>query len=109
MIVPKYVIILLIFSIFNFNIHSNIMVVHRKTSVSGQPKPTSTQVTAHKATAVMAATAASSSAGGTGWTILSTADAWDSSWRVTEFLEGLKNREADQEGIPFALLAAFIH
>jgi hypothetical protein len=37
------------------------------------------------------------------------ADTWDSSRRVTEFLEGLKNREADQEGIPFSLVDAFIH
>jgi hypothetical protein len=33
--------------------------------------------------------------------VLSTADAWNSSQHVTEFLEGLKNREADREGIPF--------
>jgi hypothetical protein len=31
-------------------------------------------------------------------------EAWNSSWRVTEFLEGLKNREANREGTPFAPL-----
>jgi hypothetical protein len=63
-------------------------------------------VTAPETAAPMAAAAAtaSSSAGGTGWTILSAADAWDSSQRVTKFLEGLKNREADLEGTPFVPL-----
>jgi hypothetical protein len=60
------------------------------------------------ATAPMAATTSSSSTGGTSWTALSMADAWDSSWHVTEFLEGLKNREANREGIPFVLLDASI-
>jgi hypothetical protein len=36
-------------------------------------------------------------------TVLSTAEAWHSSRHVTEFLEGLKNREVDREGIPFSL------
>jgi hypothetical protein len=31
--------------------------------------------------------------------VLLTADAWNSSQCITEFLVGLKNREADQEGI----------
>jgi hypothetical protein len=35
-------------------------------------------------------------------TMLSAAEAWDFYWRTTEFLEGLKNREADQQGNPFA-------
>jgi hypothetical protein len=35
--------------------------------------------------------------------VLSTADAWNSSRHITKFLEGLKNREADREGIPFFL------
>jgi hypothetical protein len=107
--VPKYVIILLVYSILNFDLHSDIMVYHRKTSVSGQPKVTSAQVTARKAASPTAAAATSSSAGGSGWTVLSTADTWDSSQHVTEFLEGLKNREADQKCIPFALLDASIH
>jgi hypothetical protein len=32
--------------------------------------------------------------------VVSTAEAWDFSRCATEFLEGLKNREADQEGNP---------
>jgi hypothetical protein len=39
--------------------------------------------------------------GVTGSTTLSVAKAWNYYWRTTEFLEGLKNREADQEGDPF--------
>jgi hypothetical protein len=34
----------------------------------------------------------------TGSTTLSAAEAWDFCRRTTEFLEGLKNREADQQG-----------
>jgi hypothetical protein len=40
-------------------------------------------------------------AGVTGSTTLSAAEAWDYYWWIAEFLEGLKNREADQEGNPF--------
>jgi hypothetical protein len=54
--------------------------------------------------APITAAIASSSVGGIGWTILLMANAWDSSRRVTEFLEGLKNREAGQEGIPLFFL-----
>jgi hypothetical protein len=41
------------------------------------------------------------SAGVTGSTTLSAAEAWDYCRWTAEFLEGLKNREADQEGNPF--------
>jgi hypothetical protein len=37
----------------------------------------------------------------TGSTMLSAAEAWDFCRWTTEFLEGLKNREADQQGNPF--------
>jgi hypothetical protein len=84
------------------------MVVCRNSSASGPPKSADKQVTVLKTATPVAATAASPSTGRTSWTILSITDAWNSSRRVTEFLEGLKNREADQEGIPFVLLAASI-
>jgi hypothetical protein len=41
------------------------------------------------------------STGVLGSMVLLTADAWNSSWRATKFLESLKNREVDREGIPF--------
>jgi hypothetical protein len=86
------------------------VVVHRKSSTSGQPKPAINKVIAPTTVALVAATvAASSSVRGTGWTVLLTADAWDSSRRVTKFLEGLKNKETDREGIPFPPLEASIH
>jgi hypothetical protein len=72
--------------------------------VSGPPKLATKLVNILKTAAPVATAAVSSSEGGTGWTVLSTADAWDSSRRVTDFLEGLKNREADQEGTPFVPL-----
>jgi hypothetical protein len=108
LLVPKYVITLLAYFIINLDPYSDIRAIHRKPSVSGQPKPATKQVTILKIAAPVAATA-SSLAGGTGWTVLSIADAWDSSRCVTEFIEGLKNREADQKGMPYALLDASIH
>jgi hypothetical protein len=39
--------------------------------------------------------------GVTGSTTLPAAEAWNYCQRVAEILEGLKNREADQEGNPF--------
>jgi hypothetical protein len=47
------------------------------------------------------ATLVAPSVGVTGSTTLSTAEAWDYCWQTAEFLEGLKNREDDQEGNPF--------
>jgi hypothetical protein len=41
------------------------------------------------------------SIGMTGSSALSAAEAYDFCRRTTEFLEGLKNREADQQGNPF--------
>jgi hypothetical protein len=73
--VPKYVMILLAYSAINFDPHSDNMALHRNSSVSGPPKPANKQVTAPKTATFVAATAASPSAGGTGRTILSTADA----------------------------------
>jgi hypothetical protein len=42
-------------------------------------------------------------AGVTDSTTLSTAEAWDFYRRTAEFLEGLKNRDTDQQGNPFTL------
>jgi hypothetical protein len=39
--------------------------------------------------------------------MLSHAEAWDHYGRATEFLEGLKNRDADREGTPFPPLLHF--
>jgi hypothetical protein len=47
------------------------------------------------------ATPIAPSVGVTGSTTLSAAEAWDLCRRTTEFLEGLKNREADQQGSTF--------
>jgi hypothetical protein len=69
--------------------------------VSGPPKPATKLVTILKTAAPMTAAIISSLEGGTGQTVLSTANAWDSSRCVIDFLEGLKNREADQEGTPY--------
>jgi hypothetical protein len=49
------------------------------------------------------ATSVAPSAGVTGSTALSAAEAWDFYRWTTEFLESLKNREADQQGNLFTL------
>jgi frataxin-like iron-binding protein CyaY len=61
--------------------------------MSGPPKLVDKQVIILKTATPVAAATASSSAGGTNWTVLSTANAWNSSRQVTEFLKALKNRE----------------
>jgi hypothetical protein len=50
------------------------------------------------------ATPVAPSVGVTGSTVLSAAEAWDFCWQTAKFLEGLKNREADQQGNPFTPL-----
>jgi hypothetical protein len=108
LLVPKYVITLFAYSVINLDPYSDIATIHRRPSVSGQPKLATKHVTVLKTAAPVAA--AASSVGGTGWTVPSTADAWDSSRRVTEFLEGLINRDTDQEGIPLLfLMPSFIN
>jgi hypothetical protein len=47
------------------------------------------------------ATSVAPSVGVTGSTTLPVAEPWDYCRRTAEFLEALKNREADQEGNPF--------
>jgi hypothetical protein len=47
------------------------------------------------------ATPVASSAGVTGSTALSVAETWDFCRWTAEFLEGLKNKYADQQGNPF--------
>jgi hypothetical protein len=105
MIVPKYVMIpSSVYSAPNVDPYSGKMVVRRKSLVSGSPKPADKKVVAPNTAAHVVATTASSSAGGTGWTILSTSDAWDSSRRVTEFLEGLKIGKSIEKVTPLFLL-----
>jgi hypothetical protein len=100
LLVPKYVTALLTYSIFNLYPCSDLMTIHRRPSASGPPKPATKLVTILKTAAPVAVAVISSSEGGTGRTVLSTADTWDSSRRVTDFLEGLKNQEDDREGTP---------
>jgi hypothetical protein len=64
--------------------------------VSGPLKLATNLVIILKTAAPVAAVVVSYSKGGTGWTVLSTADVWYSSRRVTDFMEGLRS----QEGTP---------
>jgi hypothetical protein len=80
------------------------MAIHRKSSKSGPPKLADKQVTAPKTVAPVATAAASSYVGGTDWIVLSTTNAWDSSQRVTEFLEDLKTGKPIGKVSPLFLL-----
>jgi hypothetical protein len=100
LLVPKYVTALLTYSIINLYPCSNLTTIHMRPWASGPPKAATKLVTILNTAAPMAVAIISSLKGGIGRTVLSTADAWDSSQRVTDFLEGLKNREANREGIP---------
>jgi hypothetical protein len=106
MIVPKYMMILLLFiQPLTFDPHSNNLADCRKSSVSGPPKSANKQVTVLKTATPAAAAATSSSVRGTSWIVLSTTDTWNSSRSVIEFPEGFKNGEADREGTPCVSLA----
>jgi hypothetical protein len=96
----EYVTALLTYFIVNLYPCSDLTAIHRRPSMSGPPKPATKLVTILKTAAPVPTAAISSLEGGIGWTVLSTTDALDSSRCVTDFLKGLKNREADREGTP---------
>jgi hypothetical protein len=104
LLVPKYVTALLNYSVVNLDPCSDITAIHSRPSASGPLKPATKLVTLLKTAAPVAVAAISSSEVGTGQAVLSTSNAWGSSLHVTDFLEGLKNREVDREGTPFVLL-----
>jgi hypothetical protein len=72
--------------------------------IGGSSKKADKSSTVHQPVPPIIVAPIPSSSEGSNWTVLSTTDAWNSSRRVTEFLEGLKNREADREGTPFVPL-----
>jgi hypothetical protein len=71
--------------------------IYRKPSSADPSKKITKPVTSSYATLI------APSAGVTGFTTLSAAEAWDYYRWTTEFLKGLKNRESDQEGSSFTL------
>jgi hypothetical protein len=91
LLVPKYVTALIAYYVVNLDPCSDITAIHRRPSASGPPKPATKVVIILKIVAPVAAVVISSMEGGTGQTVMSTADTWDSSRRVTDFLESLKN------------------
>jgi hypothetical protein len=96
MLVPKYVTVLTYaLLLVNFFLNSHDSSVLRKPSAANPSKNLAQRVSSSHATPV------APSAGLTSFTTLSTAEAWDYCWWTTEFLKGLKNREANQEGNPF--------
>jgi hypothetical protein len=85
----------LYFIVCEFILYSNDSSVYRKPSSADSSKKITKPATSLYATPV------SPNAGVTGSTTLSAAEAWDYCRRTAEFLKGLKNREADQEGNHF--------
>jgi hypothetical protein len=80
------------------------MTARRKPSASGPPKQgDKLAVVLQIATPIIAAIAPPPTSV-IGSRVVSTTEAWDYCRRVTEFLEGMKNREADREGTPFSPL-----
>jgi nitrogen fixation-related uncharacterized protein len=75
LLVPKYVTALLTYFVINLYPCSDLTAIHRRPSVSGPSKLATKLVTILNTTAPMAAAGVSSSEGGTGQTVLSTADA----------------------------------
>jgi hypothetical protein len=98
LLVPKYVTALLTYSVVNLYPCSDLTTIHRRPSASGPPKPATKMVIILNNATIVAAATISSLEGGTSRTVLSTANAWSPSWRVTDFLEGLNNQEAGREG-----------
>jgi hypothetical protein len=85
----------LCFIVCEFILYSHDSSVHRKPS----PVDSSKKITQPAPSSY--ATPVAPSAGVTGSTALSAAEAWDFCRRTAKFLEGLKNREADQQSNPF--------
>jgi hypothetical protein len=84
----------------NSNIYSDSVTVRSKPTASDPSKHTNKQPAIIQTVSPTITAATPPLTEVIGSTVLSTTDAWDSSRRVTEFLEGLKNREVDREGIP---------
>jgi hypothetical protein len=74
LLVPMYMTALFTYSVVNLYPCSDLTAIHRRPSASGPLKPATKPVTILKIAAPMAAAAISSSEGGTGRTVLSTAD-----------------------------------
>jgi hypothetical protein len=66
--------------------------------IGGSSKKVDKSATVHQPVPLVVAAPLPSSLEGNNWMVLSTTDSWNSSQRVTEFLEGPKNQEVDREG-----------
>jgi hypothetical protein len=82
----------LCFIVCEFILYSHDSSVHRKPSSTDLSKKITQPAPSLYVTPV------APSVGVTGSSTLSAAEAWDFYRRIAEFLEGLKNREADQKG-----------
>jgi hypothetical protein len=97
----------LYFVVCKFNLYSDYASACRKPLVAEPPKKTIKPRTASQTVSLIITTPIPPPAGVTGSMMLSPAEAWDHYRRVTEFLEGLKDREVDREDNSFPPLLHF--
>jgi hypothetical protein len=81
--------------------------IYRKPLATEPPKKTIKPATASQIAPSVITALIPHPAGVTSSTMLSPTKAWDNCRQAAELLEGLKNREADQEGNPFLPLPPF--
>jgi hypothetical protein len=97
----------LYFVVCEFNLYSYDALVCRKPSVAEPSKKTIKPGTTSQTVLKVITALIPPPVGLTGSMMLSPAEAWDHCQRATEFLEGLKNKETDQEGNHFPPLLLF--
>jgi hypothetical protein len=103
MLVPWYVMtFLLFFFSTKFDLHSDDMTARRRSSARGPPKKDDKHVVVPQTITPVTATATPSPVVVIGSKVAYIVEAWDYAWHATEFLEGLKNGEANREGTPFS-------
>jgi hypothetical protein len=85
-----------------FDQHYEDMTVRRRFLARGLLKKDDKQAAILQTVAPLIATIAPPPVGAIGSKVISTTEAWDCARRAADFLEGLKNREADREGTFFS-------
>jgi hypothetical protein len=80
------------------DLHTNLMIARRKSSLGGPPKATEPQPPIEQAISSVATAYAPLSVGGTGLTVCINVETRHSTQRVLHYLESLKDMETEREG-----------
>jgi hypothetical protein len=97
----------LYFIVCEFNLYSDDAPICRKPLAAESPKKTIKPATASQTVPKVITAPIPPPAGVSGSMMLSPVETWDHCPWVAKFLEGVKNREADQKGNPFPPLLLF--